>query len=651
MSHVFAEPENIKIKLIIRRPQEGKTFILIEDIVNRHDDTLHIIFTMNTIKSNQQLFGRLSQRMGSDKLMIFNSKPESVGESGCLHATNVGDILVKIKQISCLVLCANQTRIRRDIPKLLEILMQLSNPRNICIHIDEAHIYIPENRSQILDMYNMNHVVEIIGYSASPEKIWNPFHPVFGNIYIVDVESERNIISSPKYFSVDRTIFYPSELSNEDIIRSANLPYEIPVRVMNISPNPPANSKWYSTSAPFNMGNEYLFLCYIKVTLSSLEIDPDKFSYHFIPAYKRCVTHYMVAELILESQPNSNVIVFNGQRPGLYMKDSVGRTHIKNFPAKEVNLTEPSEQIEWLIRENRNRPTFVTGFTCVGMSVTLINEKLGNFDNVIISHPHLDKNIMYQLCRFLFNYSAWSQESIATIKDTKFYSMNSISRDKCIAYEIMVNNCTANLAGDFCTRQEFTGEVNPNLEIIHKKKENKKERDAVLTQLGTKTISRNWIRYNVYDNNDEAKWAEVESQYLDFHKKTLTGKSKPAMNADGYYHCSLTKKLGVVRNTDIKKQKANDGWNSLIDLSNSKTYARVFVGYDEDLDKSDYNIWMKQIELEDSEEVTQLLQRHKDLRRQFKKLNSQLKGNSDVESESSDSENNSTESDDDESIV
>ena len=642
------------MKLIIRRPQEGKTFILIEDIVNRNDDTLHIIFTMNTIKSNQQLFGRLSQRIGPDKLMIFNSQPESVGESGCLHATSIGDILVKVNQINCLVLCANQTRIRRDIPKLLDILRQFSNPRSVSIHIDEAHVYIPENRSQILDMYNMNNVIEIIGYSASPIKIWDPYHPVFGNMYIVDVERERDIISSPNYFSVDRTIFYPCDLSSDEIIQSAKLSPEIPTRVINISQNPPAAARWYSTSSPFNMGNEMLFLSFIKLTLASLEIVPDQFSYHFVPAYKRCVTHYMTAELILEIYPNANVIVFNGQRPGLYMKDSVGRTHIKDFPTKEVNITEPSEQIEWLIRENRNRPTFITGFTCVGMSVTLINENLGNFDNVIISHPHLDKSVIYQLCRFLFNYAAWSPENIAKIKDTKFYSMNSISRDKCIAYEIMINNCTTNLAGEFCTQQEFTGEVNPNLEINHKKKENRKERDAILTQLGTKITDRNWIRYNVYDGNDAAKWAEVASQYLDFHKKTLSGKSKPIMNADGYYHCSLTKKRGIVRNTDIKKLKSNEGWNSLIDLSNCKTYARVFVGYDEDLDKSEYTIWMKQVELEDSEEVTQLLKNLRALRRQYKNLNTQIKEDDNADVESVSSVNTSTETDDDdddESIV
>ena len=45
------------------------------------------------------------------------------------------------------------------------------------------------------------------------------------------------------------------------------------------------------------------------------------------------------------------------------------------------------------------------------MSVTLINQELGNFDNVVFMHNHFTSENLYQLCRFLFNYMSWSEEN------------------------------------------------------------------------------------------------------------------------------------------------------------------------------------------------------------------------------------------------
>ena len=58
------------------------------------------------------------------------------------------------------------------------------------------------------------------------------------------------------------------------------------------------------------------------------------------------------------------------------------------------------------------------------MSVTLINQTLGNFDNVIFSHRQYVKKqpeICYQMCRHLFRYSRWSKENIKYIKKTNMF--------------------------------------------------------------------------------------------------------------------------------------------------------------------------------------------------------------------------------------
>ena len=61
-----------KLRCIIRKPQSGKTFICIKDIETATLD-LHMVMTMNTIKSNKQFFGRIYEKLGRNKIIIFNS--------------------------------------------------------------------------------------------------------------------------------------------------------------------------------------------------------------------------------------------------------------------------------------------------------------------------------------------------------------------------------------------------------------------------------------------------------------------------------------------------------------------------------------------------------------------------------------------------
>ena len=74
---------------IIRKPQEGKTFICLNNI-KQNMENIHIIFTMNTIKSNKQFFERAKTEFG-EKLTILNSEKPSV-------STYNNDIMTTIKK-------------------------------------------------------------------------------------------------------------------------------------------------------------------------------------------------------------------------------------------------------------------------------------------------------------------------------------------------------------------------------------------------------------------------------------------------------------------------------------------------------------------------------------------------------------------------
>ena len=91
-------------------------------------------------------------------------------------------------------------------------------------------------------------------------------------------------------------------------------------------------------------------------------------------------------------------------------------------------LLEPAYVIQKMIENYRNKPLFITGLTCVSMSVTLINQELGNFDNVVFDHSQyeISPDKLYQLCRFLFNYTNWTEDNIIKIKKTKIHCLSSI---------------------------------------------------------------------------------------------------------------------------------------------------------------------------------------------------------------------------------
>ena len=73
---------------IIRKPQEGKTFVCLENI-KMSKEHIHIVITMNTLTSNKQFLERSIEFFGKD-ICVFNSRKE---ESYKQHAKNVSQVV------------------------------------------------------------------------------------------------------------------------------------------------------------------------------------------------------------------------------------------------------------------------------------------------------------------------------------------------------------------------------------------------------------------------------------------------------------------------------------------------------------------------------------------------------------------------------
>jgi hypothetical protein len=274
---------------------------------------------------------------------------------------------------------------------------------------------------------------------------------------------------------------------------------------------------------------------------------------------------------------------------------------IKTSHQVQTKILEPSDMIQELTKDYNDSPTFVTGFICVGMSVTLINETLGNFDNVVMAHHHYSRDKLYQLCRFLFNYTNWAPENKAKIKRTKFYSLKKSVVDTCLDYEANVERMSSEFAGKTCSLREIQG-LEP---------EEQTEREIKKDALTAISVTNNplWRKFKVYEGNDDSEWVKLEQFYQSIMEKPLGGRSKPK-KIDGFYHCSTTgnvEKQSTIAINSMHKQR----WDSCFQLkSDCLRYSRVFVGYDRLDDPTEYTIYIKYAILSDSEDTRTTLQRY-----------------------------------------
>lgn len=663
-----------KLSLVVRRPQEGKTGICINSITRDKSRDIHLVLTMNTIPSSCQFFGRMLQEIGPKRIVVLNSNKKSAGE--CHHAKDIERVIrfINEENIKVIVACSHVKRFREGLPYLLtwsqdSIRMMQGNIKFI-IHIDEAHKYIPENINNIRAFDQSPVVSDIIGYTATPDGIWsdNPLDPLFHKILIRDVEKELEIIRSPKYFGVGRcTAQSFDHLNEDDLVRRINIKYEIPKKtIQKCGTNFTGNTSWYSKLWKFDLGDELLHLSFIDFLLPTLSIPSDSFTYNFIPSYTRKVTHYQSMEIILKHYPTANVVVMNGNGFQLFRlgeddeedeneddddeedENEDDEDGNKKIVSKCINCTaqvhervlhmqdevvkkrtldgllEPSFMIEELIKDYRDFPTFITGFTCVGMSVTLINQSLGNFDNVVMVHQHYGRDKLYQLCRFLFNYERWDEESISKIKNTKLYSFRETTITTCLDYELHIQHVCNEFSGKRCSLREVMG-LEPN------EPSEKEIKQLELSSVKLKNpLGKLWKKFKVYDGNDEEQWNNVNAFYEEIRGKKLNKVSMPK-KVSGFYVCSDASGVGIKTIANIvvlEKEK----WSIRFQLKKDQlSYIRIFVGYDNIDDPSEYTIFVKYVDIENSPENLEILRKygvknkkHNDERSDCDSINSDL---------------------------
>jgi hypothetical protein len=627
--YISCEEIERKLSLVVRKPQEGKTTICITHITNDASNNIHIVITMNTLTSSSQFIGRMLD-IGPKKIIVFNSDKKTAGE--CWYANSVDGVMkLIIKQdIKVIVCCANVKKIREKIPDILDFACNdnriKSKNIHFIIHIDEAHKYIPENIPSIRQ-FNENPIVsDIIGYTATPDGIWSgSSDPLFYKILIRDVKTELSIMHSDEYYGVKDCQCHFFEEQNHAELALCIPPLILPHILKRSGMKEEfVKREWYGDSWHFDLGNERLMLGFLTFVLPTLSIDMNCFSYHFAPAFNCKVTHYQCVDIILTAYPTANVIVLNGNGYELFRTRSEKSVICNSCDMiqqrtkamqnefdreKELNLLkEPSYMIQKLIEDTPNFPTFVTGFQCVGMSVTLVNQVIGNFDTVIMSHEHYSRDKLYQLCRFLFNYKTWMPEHKLNIKRTQFYSLTRKVVKTCLDYEQHIDRITE-FAGKTCSLREIQG-LAPEEQCVEEiEKEKYKVEFNAIELKKEKEGGKMWKKFKVYDGNDESEWEKANQFYESILGKRILGKSMPT-KVDGFYHCT-TQEIGLQMATSFNAL-SNEKWSNRFKLKKDiLSYARVFVGYENiEYDPPEYTIFIKFIELVDTPSTRAFLKKY-----------------------------------------
>jgi metal-dependent hydrolase (beta-lactamase superfamily II) len=615
MSDNIEDFEN-KLILILRKAQEGKTFICISSICKDLTTDIHIVLTMNTLSSGMQFFGRMETSIGSKNIIVFNSNKTTVGE-GCHHAKTPSEVFMLLKQnssVKVIVCCAHTTRIKKSLPELFELIdgnIYLKE-RRFKIHIDEAHKYICENRPAIKKLNNLNCVRKIYGYTATPGPIISNVKDdvkYFSNIYICDVEKEYGITRSDEYFGVkdcQPNIINYNNMDQNDEYSTKNIPANITNLCLNKKRQP---KHFYDNKFMFSLGDEIALFRFYEYILPTLSINQQGFSYHFSPAYARIVCQLQLSSIILKHFPESNIIIINGDGiqlfRGMHNSGKVELTRIKTshqITGKDdlhsKQLLEPSYMIQSLIEDYRDFPTFVTGLACVSMSVTLVNQQLGNFDTVIMSHSHYDKEDLYQLCRFLFNYSSWETKNKILKKNTVFVSATQEVFNTCLQYEKYIEDLSGNSAGKYMTNSE--------VRVLTKREQRRNDLDSI-----SKNIEWGWKRF-VVDSDCESDTDELGNFSLEraenFYKLiteiTCPSRSKPKRYVENskFWACATTASSDIHEIAEMEKKTKGDNWDTYFQLVHNKTkYAsRMFVGYEKKDDYKNYTIYIKWAKLEPS---------------------------------------------------
>jgi len=481
----------IKLLACVLPPQCGKTSVAVNEIDNilkKKENTIHIVYTKNDLINNNQFAKRLENIetiYGKGSVCTFSSNKKDK-KALFEHVSNElelrGLCTCRDKVPKVVVVCSNTKRFN-DIYNIIKSINDndIILIKEIYLYYDELHEYIkrPELRCQIEKIHDLQKTKKIIAFTATPENIWSKTDDAndkWSNINIIKLENYNYDnyagVNSMNHIQIDGLI---SSLNNKDLIS---------VTRKVIQQNPKI------------LGKDTLT---------------------FIPANKKCKSHYEMRKLIFELNENAVVIIINGQEKTLRFK--------KNNKYETISIVPKNQEINEIIADVivannlESFPKVITGHICVSMGQTLIHESYGNFTSAILYQPSLNNDDSYQI----FGRVAGRSKNWSTYVTTDVYCESNFM-NKCKAME----ECAIRLAMDFngknATKSDYQEPMN-KYGIV--KKDKKKEIDTNKYKFYGYLLLKSL--FEVKENSDILKYSYRKPQTKDendCYKTSLTGKAE-----------------------------------------------------------------------------------------------------------------------------
>jgi len=391
----------VKFSLLVVSCQFGKTYLTVKQIQKHIDEdkdfvtgddgnfiiddgklatkgqSLHIIFTMNTLLNNMQFSVRvknIEDKYGVGSVCVVASKYS--GEYKCVKTeASLYRALKKDTKIRVIIMCTNLKRTTDGvsiIQKLNNDLVesQSSTIKRVFVYYDELHYYINSNklRSGIEIIHDLPIVKEIIGITATPLNIWTDETGRWARL----------------------NVYHLDDFNTDNYVGFNDLEYEYQDEYfLDDDDQPKTDLK----------GQKEYLLGYIDHCLEKCDTILDKGNRVFIPAQVALATHFAVRDHIHKVNREVVVIMINGVEKNItfYANERTNRvTTIDIVPAKGEELCDTISRI--LIREDLlTRAIVYTGFLCISMGQTLVNSTIGSFTHSILCHVGLSNCELYQL--------------------------------------------------------------------------------------------------------------------------------------------------------------------------------------------------------------------------------------------------------------
>lgn len=265
---------------------------------------------------------------------------------------------------------------------------------------------------------------------------------------------------------------------------------------------------------------------------------------------------------------------------------------------EEMNKKNPEEVGKILARKYKEHnldkfPFVVTGQICLGRGITFQSESFLFTASII---PYIaNKASLYQC----------ATRVIGNIKHLMNDSHIMYCSKKTRKVLLEMESCAVNVAKILYENNET--EVDKSL---MKRAINQDAEDDTKYKGLKKYVECKLLEFKV-NNNEKNAWKEAISAYEAHMCKNITSKSMPEKNDSGFYECSTTGKKEV-HDYSVKKTIESWKWYSNFQLkANGYNYARIYVGYKDKIDNSNYSIFVRIMSIEKNQETSKKLQEFK----------------------------------------